>query len=407
MGQFEWCVMPFGLKGAPGTFQAIMNDMFFDLLGRGVLVYMDDMLVHTNTFERHMELLEIVFQRLLQHKMYPKFSKCKFVVQSIEYLGFRVGADGIHPRPDKVSAITAWPTVLTNDTQVRQFLGTVNYCRNFMGPEFAVMARPLLHLVKHGVAFEWTDEHTAAIKALKERLINYTRLSLPDLSKPFVLRTDASGYAIGAVLEQDGNPIGFLSKRMSETEMRYSTYDQELLAIIRALERWKHLLLLAETKVYTDHRALRYLNDLQSEKPMRARVARWLDFLALFQRLTIEYQPGATNVVADALSRCPAFEPGPTTPSTQASETKATLGSVGPNTQSEPSPTPSSLEGLVTFFSTAFGSARSPNGAVQPPHGPPSGGRGGGTGGCNSSPNCGGSPRGARNRGFGNAWSGR
>ena len=305
MGQFEWSVMPFGLKGAPGTFQSIMNSIFFDFIGKGVLVYMDDVLVYTKTFDEHMALLEKVLFRLWEHKMYPKLSKCKFAVQAIEYLGFHVGADGIRPSPEKVSAIEAWPTELANDTQVRQFLGTVNYCRNFMGPEFAVLAKPLQQLIKKGVDFVWTEEHTAAVKALKQRLVNYTTLSLPDLSKPFVLRTDASGQAIGAVLEQDGRPIGFLSQKLTEAEMRYSTYEQELLAIIKALEKWRQLLITSETIVYTDHQALQYLTKLNADKPIRGKIARWLSFLDLFQKLNIQYQPGATNVVADALSRCP------------------------------------------------------------------------------------------------------
>ncbi|KAL8451783.1 hypothetical protein Emed_001774 [Eimeria media] len=305
MGQFEWRVMPFGLKGALSTFQAIMNSIFFDMLGQGVLIYMDDVLVYAATFDEHLRLLDRVLARLLQHKMYPNLTKCKFAAHSTEYLGYRVGADGIHPSTEKVSTIAVWPTELANETQVRQFLGTVNYCRNFMGPEFAVLARPLQQLLKQKAAFQWTAAHSSAVQALKDRLIHYTKLSLPDLTKPFILRTDASGVAIGAVLEQDNKPLGFLSKRLSDAEMRYSTYDQELLAIVRALERWRHLLITAEVTVYTDHQALQYLTKLRSDRPIRGRLARWLDFLADSQHLNIVHQPGATNVVADALSRCP------------------------------------------------------------------------------------------------------
>ncbi|KAL8442273.1 hypothetical protein Emed_007349 [Eimeria media] len=246
MGQFEWRVMPFGLKGAPSTFQASMNSIFLDMLGQGVLIYMDDVLVYAATLDEHLRLLDRVLARLLQHKMYSKLTKCKFAAQSIEYLGYRVGADGIHPSTEKVSAIALWPTELANETQVRQLLGTVNYCRNFMGPEFAVLARPLQQLLKQKAAFQWTAAHSSAVQALKDRLIHYTKLSLPDLTKPFILRTDASGVAIVAVLEQDNKPLGFLTKRLSDAEMRYSTYDQELLAIVRALERWRHLLITAE-----------------------------------------------------------------------------------------------------------------------------------------------------------------
>ena len=339
MGQFEWCVMPFGLKGAPSTFQAIMNSIFFDLLGQGVLVYMDDVLLYSTTLELHLTLLDKVLQRLLDHKMFPKLSKCNFAVQSIQYLGYQVGADGIRPSPEKVSAIAAWPTTLSNDTQVRQFLGTVNYCRNFMGPEFAILARPLQQLLKSGIDFVWTPEHSAAVQALKDRLIHYTTLTLPDLTKPFILRTDASGHAIGAVLEQDGNPIGFLSQKLTDTEMRYSTYEQELLAVIRALERWRHLLMTAETTIYTDHQALQYLMQLKADKPIRGKIARWLSFLDLFQNLTISYQPGATNLVADALSRCPLHTVTSATP--EDSPGNANNKRLGPSTVADhSSPTP-------------------------------------------------------------------
>ena len=169
MGPVEWHVMPFGLKGAPSTFQATMNAMFFDILGKGVLVYMDDVLFYSDTFDNQLALLEQVLQRLLDHKMIPKFSRCKFAVRSIEYLGYLISANGIRRSPDKVRAIAIWPTLLDNDTQVRQFLGTVNYCRKFMGPEFAVLVRPLQQFVGHGAKFEWTDDHTATVKALKGR----------------------------------------------------------------------------------------------------------------------------------------------------------------------------------------------------------------------------------------------
>ncbi|KAL8444484.1 hypothetical protein Emag_005477 [Eimeria magna] len=131
MGQPEWRVMPFGLKGAPSTFEAIMNSIFFDMLGQGVLTYMDDVSIYAATFDEHLRLLDRVLARLFQHKMYPKLAKCKFAAQSMEYLEYRVGAGGIHPSTEKVSAIALWPTQLANETQVRQFLGTVNYCRNF------------------------------------------------------------------------------------------------------------------------------------------------------------------------------------------------------------------------------------------------------------------------------------
>ena len=241
-GQYEYKVMPFGLRGAPGTFQAVMNHMFFELLGKGVIAYLDDVLVYSKDESSHLVLLDKVLNILSEHKMYPKFVKCQFGTRELDYLGYHISDMGITPSPEKVEAISIWPEVLCNDTQVKQFLGTINYCRMFIGPSFADMARPLVELTKKGNAFKWEQCHTDALKALKKRLIDYTTLQVPDNTKPYVLRTDASGYAIGAVLEQDGKPVGFMSKKMSDAEQRYATYDQELLALVRALEKWKPLL---------------------------------------------------------------------------------------------------------------------------------------------------------------------
>ena len=307
MGQYEFKVMPFGLKGAPGTFQQVMNNMFFDYLGRGVIVYLDDVLVYSGDIASHTVLLGEVLAILAEHQMYPKISKCRFAMDSIDYLGYRVSAQGITPSPDKVEAVRVWPEVLDNDTQVKQFLGTINYCRMFMGAEFTDLAKPLIDLTKKGTEFKWKQEHTAAVRALKERLMNYTTLQIPDPRKPFVLRTDASGYAVGAVLEQEGHPVGYLSKAMSPAEQRYATYDQELLAVVKALTKWRSLLLVADVTVITDHRALQYLLKPTSSGLHKGRIARWLDFLADFQNLKIEYAPGKTNLVADALSRHPRF----------------------------------------------------------------------------------------------------
>ena len=303
LGLYESKVMPFGLKGAPATFQANVNYYLRPFLGRGVIAYLDDILIYSPDVKSHAELLRGVLTILLRERFYPKFSKCKFGLTSLEYLGYRIGGDGISPSEDKVLAIKNWPEVLENDTQVRQFLGTVNYCRMFMGPRFADLARPLVDLTKKDATFQWNEEHTQAVRALKEKLINFTMLQVPDLQKPFVLHTDASSFAVGAVLEQEGKPVGFLSKMMSPTEQRYSVYDQELLALVTALSKWRHLLLAAKVTVYTDHKALTYINRINQNKPARGRLSRWMDFIADFKDLTIMYKEGKCNKVADALSR--------------------------------------------------------------------------------------------------------
>ena len=306
LGLFEYKVMPFGLKGAPATFQANINAYLQPLLGQGVIAYLDDVLIYSPDLSSHVQLLQIVLDIFLQHQFYPKFSKCKFAQTQLDYLGYRISAEGIKPSPDKVEAISLWPEVLTNDTQVRQFLGTANYCRMFMGPRFADISRPLVELTKKGVTFAWGPQHTEAVRQLKQQLVNSTTLQIPDPKKPYQLYTDASGYAIGAVLEQENFPVAFFSRVMTPAQQKYCIYDQELLALVTALDRWKHLLANSTVTAYTDHQALTHLQHIRNNKPLRGRTARWLDFLAEFPNLTISYLQGSSNKVADAMSRHPA-----------------------------------------------------------------------------------------------------
>ncbi|KAL8453284.1 hypothetical protein Emed_000918 [Eimeria media] len=210
MGQYEFEVMPFGLRGAPGTFQVVMTHMFFPYIGKGVIAYLDDLLVYAPHELSLVALLRKVLTILSDNKMYPKNFKCHIGAPSIEYLGYTVSNEGITPSASRIEEIKVWPDQLPNDTCVRQFLGTVNYSRTFMGPEFADVARPLNELLRKGQKFVWELKHTAAVKALKPRLINFTTLQVPDPAKHYVLRIDASGCAIGAALEQDNRPLGFL-----------------------------------------------------------------------------------------------------------------------------------------------------------------------------------------------------
>ncbi|CDJ63510.1 OSJNBa0042D13.18 protein, related [Eimeria necatrix] len=305
LGLFAYRVMPFGLKGAPATFQANINAYLQPLLDQGVIAYLDDVLIYNSDLSGDASLLRQVLSIFLRHQFYPKFRKCKFARQTITYLRYTVSATGIKPAEDKIAAIRQWPEVLEYETQVRQFLGTINYCRMFMGPDYADVARPLAHLTRKDVSFKWTELHTQAVRQLKQRLIDFTTLQVPDTTKPFELYTDASGYAIGAVLEQDGKPIRFLSQVMKPTQQRYSIYDEELLALAMALDKWSQLLRVSKVTAYTDHQALTHLQRLQASKPLRGRTARWPDFLAEFPDLHITYVQGARNQVADALSRRP------------------------------------------------------------------------------------------------------
>ncbi|KAL8445313.1 hypothetical protein Emed_005713 [Eimeria media] len=308
-GHFEFKVMPFGLKGAPGTFQTIMSHMLWEHIGVRCAVYLDDVLIYSPTLQQHVQDVARVLQALREHKMYPKISKCRFARTEVVYLGFSVGAAGVRPSMEMVKDIVHWPEKLENVTQINQFMGLVGYVRIFMGTRYADMAKPLYDLTRKNVPFVWTEAHTTAVQQLKNRLVHYTLLQLPDPSKPYVLWTDASVYALGAVLLQDGKPLGFLSKKMNPQQQRYSTYQQELLALLTALKKWEHLLRPGQVTAYTDHRTLQHiLNPKSSATPSRM-LMRWLSFLAEFPGLTVSYKPGKDNVAADALSRNPLHQP--------------------------------------------------------------------------------------------------
>lgn len=170
------------------------------------------------------------------------------------------------------------------------------------------LASPLVELTRESVDFKWTDEHTQAVKTLNHKLLNYVTLQVPDPAKPCALKSDALGYAVRSVPEEEGRPLGFLSKKMNPAQMRCVTYSQELLVLIRALENGRRLLLKADVTASTDHQAPQYLLTMKAGKPIRGRFARWLSVLSAFQNLKIVYPPRPGNVVADALSRCPLHE---------------------------------------------------------------------------------------------------
>lgn len=211
-GLYEFMVMPFGLTNAPATFQSLMNMIFAALLRRGVLVFMDDILIYSETLEEHVLLLRQVFEILQQHQFYIKLSKCSFAQPSIEYLGHIVSAAGVATEPSKVEAVLNWCQP-TNLKQLRGFLGLTRYYRKFI-PHYGIIAQPLTALLKKGCQFKWIQETDQAFQNLKHKLVNAPVLVVPDFREPFVLETDACDTGIGAVLMQNGHPVAYLSKHL-------------------------------------------------------------------------------------------------------------------------------------------------------------------------------------------------
>ena len=300
-GHYEFLVLPFGLTNAPATFMHLMHQTFRKFLDEFVLVFLDDILIFSNTLEEHERHVKQVLEVLRKEKLYAKESKCEFFKDEVEFLGHIVGRNGIRMMQDKVEAVRAWP-VPARVTDVRAFLGTAGYYRKFI-KDFSKTSTPLSELTKDDVKFEWGAKQQSAFQQLKDAIVEGPVLILPDPKLPFVVHTDASGYAVGAVLQQDQGhglqPIAFLSKKMLPAETRYPVHEQELLAIITALGAWRHYLYGAKFVVRTDHKSLEHF---KTQPLLSGRQSRWKDIIANFD-FTIEYVEGKTNVVADGLSR--------------------------------------------------------------------------------------------------------
>uniref|UniRef100_A0A674P365 Gypsy retrotransposon integrase-like protein 1 n=1 Tax=Takifugu rubripes TaxID=31033 RepID=A0A674P365_TAKRU len=312
LGHFEYLVMPFGLTNAPAVFQALINDVLRDMLNKFIFVYLDDILIFSESEEEHVQHVRLVLQRLLENRLFVKAEKCDFHTTSISFLGFVVARGQLSPDPAKVRAVMEWPTP-SSRRQLQQFLGSANFYRRFIR-DYSKVAAPLTRLTSTLLSFRWTPEAEAAFNRLKVLFSSSPILTHPDPSRQFVVEVDASDVGVGAVLSQRSgedqklHPCAFFSHRLSPAERNYDVGNKELLAVVLALQEWRHWLEGATQPfiVWTDHKNLTYL---RNAKRLSSRQARWALFLGRF-RFTLTYRPGSRNLKPDALSRQFASEPG-------------------------------------------------------------------------------------------------
>ncbi|KAK3088363.1 hypothetical protein FSP39_018216 [Pinctada imbricata] len=301
-GVFQWKRMPFGLVNAPASFQALMTQVLKGLNWKFCLVYVDDILVMSNSFEEHIQHLQQIFERLSFAGLTLKPTKCSFALKQVQYLGHVITKDGIQVDVSKTEAVKAFPTPkCTKD--VRSFLGLCNYYRKFIR-NFSTIAAPLTALFRKDNKFVWTDECQTAFDQLKLALTSPPILAYPDNSKAFYLTTDASGSAIGFILGQHDDSgkervIAYGGRSLNQFERNYSTTERECLAVIEGIKTYHVYLSGKPFIVVTDHSALKWL---QKVKQDTGRLARWSILLQGYS-FEIVHRKGSNNQVADALSR--------------------------------------------------------------------------------------------------------
>ncbi len=266
-GLYKPTVMFFGLTNSPATFQWMMNDIFRDLIAEGkVTIYLDDILIFTKAKVEHRRITKQVLQRLRENKLFLKAEKCEFEVLETEYLGVIISENSVRMDPVKIAGIAEWP-MPTKKRELQSFLGFTNFYRKFI-KNYSKVIKVLTALT--GLApWKWGPEQDRAFIELKKRMAEDIILAIPNETDPFMVEANTSEGAIGAVLSQKQNgkwrPVAFMSKSLSATKRNYEIYDKELLAIMLALEEWRHYLMGAavDIEIWTDHQNLQYFRQPQ------------------------------------------------------------------------------------------------------------------------------------------------
>src|SRR6266498_1273255 len=268
--------MPFGLTNAPATFQRLMNYVLHDYLNNFVVVYLDDILVCSDTFDEHINHLRKVFTKLREANLVIKFKKCKFGQRKIKFLGHIIGTDRLRTDPENIKKIINCP-VPTDVTGIRKFMRLCNYYRKFI-KDLSKLSKPLRQLLKKDIKFFWEPKKQETFEKLKRILTEAPVLLFPNFDKSFRLCTDASLKGLGAVLEQEdenGNlgPVAYASRSLTPAEKNYHTTDLKCLAIIWSVRHFYKYLINKPFKIFTDHSALK---SLQKIMELTRRRARWI-----------------------------------------------------------------------------------------------------------------------------------
>jgi hypothetical protein len=300
---YQYRVMPFGLKNAPVTFQKLMARVLTGLLGRYVHVYLDDIIVYSRSYEEHVTHLRQVFERLREYGLRCANAKCRFGVQELPYLGHVIGSECNRPQESPLRQIQD-ASIPRTKKQLQRFLGLANWVREYV-PRFAEIAAPLTDLLHKGKTFKCTPAVQEAFDNLKAAIDKPLMLHRPNPELNFVRQTDASGVGIAAVLYQEQQHtrriISYASARLNVAQRRYHINEQERLAIVWAVKKYRPYLEEGPFVLRTDNKALLWLN---TAKESNAKLTRWALHLQEFS-FTVEHCPGKENELPDLLSRQP------------------------------------------------------------------------------------------------------
>lgn len=302
-GQFRFLRMPFGLKNATATFQSVMNSVLAHMIGAGVEVYVDDIVVHASSFEQLIERLESTFQALTDANLTLNAKKCKLFTSEINLLGHCVSGKTVTPLDDKVKVIHSWP-VPKRVKELKSFLGTTSYYRKFV-KDYGKIAAPLCQLTAKKAVWTWGDREQRSFDLLKRALTTTPILCQFEVGLPIIVDADASNEAIGGVISQvhEGKEtvVAYFSRCLDKSERNYCATRKELLAVIEALEHWRHYLIGVQFTVRSDHSSLRWLKNFRHPE---GQLARWLERLACFN-FDLVHRKGSCQTNADGLSRRP------------------------------------------------------------------------------------------------------
>ena len=265
---YEYVVMPFEVTNAPTIFMDYMNQIFRSYLDKFVVVFIDDILIYSETKEEHAGHLRIVLEVLRGHQLYGKLSKCEFWLEEVQFLGHVISSQGIAVDPSKIGAMLKWERPQTI-TEFKSFLWLAGYYRRFV-EGFSKMVSPLTQLTRKDQPFSWTDKCEECFEEMKRRLTTAPVLTIPNTSKKFEVYCDASYQGLGCVLMQDKRLVAYASRQLKVHEKNYPTHDLELAAVVFALNTWRHYLYGSQFQVFSDHKSLKYLFD-RKELNMRQR----------------------------------------------------------------------------------------------------------------------------------------